>query len=114
MNDTNPMNIPTPTAADLTTALDRAFLVFNDYANALEDKSSSALESMTNAYKQFRESMAELTKMRDTVAKFVGDMQEMSDDLASTVAAFEDADDILADAMKESGLLEEAEEEEEE
>lgn len=114
MNDTNPMNIPTPTADDLTTALDRAFLVFNDYANALEDKSSSALESMANAYKQFRESMAELTKMRDTVAKFVGDMQEMSDDLAATVEEFEDADDILADAMKESGLLEEAEEEEEE
>lgn len=114
MNDTNPMNIPTPTAADLTTALDRVFLVFNDYANTLEDKSSSALESMTNAYKQFRESMAELAKMRDTVAKFVGDMQEMSDDLTATVEEFEDADDILADAMKESGLLEEAEEEEEE
>lgn len=114
MNDTNPMNIQTPTANDLTTALDRAFLVFNDYANALEDKSSSALESMANAYKQFRESVTELAKMRDTVAKFVSDMQEMSDDLTATVEQFEDADDILADAMKESGLLEEAEKEEEE
>lgn len=114
MNDTNPMNIPTPTADDLTTALDRAFLVFNDYANALEDKSSSALEDMASAYKQFHETFTELVKMKNTVSKFVSNMHEMFDDLAATVEEFDEAGDILADAMRDSGLIGDEQEDENE
>lgn len=115
MNDNpNSVNLPTPNANDLTAALETALTVFSDYADTLEDKSSSALESMTNAYKQFRESLTELSKMRDTVSKFVDSMRDMTDDFTATVEYFEDADDVLADAMKDSGLIEKGQEDKDE
>ena len=112
--NTNSTNLPTPNANDLTAALETALTVFDDYADTLENKSSRALESMVNAYKQFRESLTELSKMRDTVSKFVSNMQDMTDDLIATVDDFDDADDTLAKAMKDSGLIEDEESEDKE
>ena len=110
MNEnTNSTNLPTPSANDLNAALETALTVFSDYADTLEDKSSSALESMANAYKQFRASLTELFKMRDIISKFVNNMKDMTDDLIATVDDFDETDDILVEAMKDSGLIEDEE-----
>ena len=110
MNEnTNSTNLPTPNTHDLTAALETALTVFSDYADTLEDKSSSALESMADAYKQFRESLTELFKMKDIISKFVNNMKDMTDDLIATVDDFDETDDILVEAMKDSGLIEDEE-----
>lgn len=107
-NNTNSMNLPTPNANGLTAVLETALTVFDDYADTLENRSSRALKSMVNAYKQFRESLTELSKMKDVISKFVNNMQDMTDDLIAT------ADDTLAKAMKDSGLIEDEEGEDKE
>ena len=111
MNEnTNSTNLPTPNTNDLTAALETALTVFSDYADTLEDKSSSALESMANAYKQFRASLTELF----IISKFVNNMKDMTDDLIATVDDFDETDDILVEAMKDSGLIEDEESEDKE
>ena len=44
--------------------------------------------------------------MKDIISKFVNNMKDMTDDLIAMVDDFDETNDILIEAMKDSGLIE--------